>query len=185
MLTLFHDFTSPASAIAVQRVQRLADDGLGVAFEGFEAIGVDLSLPVTLDVLAEIERLAGAAAAEGLVLERPRSMPPTGLAHVVGDVADAAGLAASWRSTCYRAYWALGVDLADPTTLVELAGDAGLDATAVSAAVADRLVLAAVRRRMTVHRRNGVDGVPTILTSRTLVPGLLPADDLRALADLA
>ncbi len=185
MLTLFHDFTSPASAIAVRRVQRLADEGLGVVFEGFEAVGVAVALPVTLDVLAEIDRLALVAAAEGVTLTRPRSLPPTGLAHVVGDVAAAAGLAASWRSACYRAYWAQGADLADSRVLVGLAGDAGLDAAAVSAAVADRLALAAVRRRTTAHRRNGVGGVPTILASRTLVPGLLGADELRALAELA
>jgi len=47
-LTLFHDYTSPGSAVAVLRLQRLADEGLAVAFEGFEAIGLDTTLPVTL-----------------------------------------------------------------------------------------------------------------------------------------
>jgi hypothetical protein len=38
-LVLFHDYTSAASAVAVARVQRLADEGLAVAFQGFEAVG--------------------------------------------------------------------------------------------------------------------------------------------------
>jgi len=185
VLTLFHDFTSPGSAIAVGRVQRLADEGLEVVIEGFEAVGVDVAVAATLDVLAEVERLAPVAASEGVVLSRPRHLPPTGWAHVVADVAAAAGLAASWRSVCYRAFWSHGADLADPAVLTRLAADAGLDAAPVEAALADRLALASVRRRMTAHRRNGVGGVPTILASRTLVPGLLEPDELRGLASLA
>jgi 2-hydroxychromene-2-carboxylate isomerase len=183
-LTLFHDFTSPASAVAVARLQRLADDGLAVAFAGFEAIGVDVVLPVTIDVLAELDAVAAAADAEGVVLSRPRALPPTGLAHVVGELAEDAGLGASWRDTCYRAFWRESVDLADRAALVDLARDAGLDAPAVADALVDRGCLARVRRRMGAYRNEGVGGVPTILAHRTLVPGLLAEDDLRALAAL-
>jgi hypothetical protein len=51
--------------------------------------------------------------------------------------------------------------------------------------VADRARIAAVRRRSAARRADGVGGVPTILTQRTLVPGLLDEADLRALAGLA
>jgi len=184
-LTLFHDYTSPASAVAVARVQRLADEGLAVAFEGFEATGVDATLPVTIEVLAALDELGEAAAAEGLVLRRPPGLPPTALAHVVGTVAEEGGLGASWRDTCYRAYWARGAAIGDRAVLIELAAEAGLDTAAVATALNDRLFIASVRRRVGGHRRNGVGGVPTILASRTLVPGLLPDDELRALAALA
>src|SRR5690606_12298083 len=113
MLTLFHDYTSPASAVAVRRLQRLADEGLPVEFEGFEAIGVDATLPVTVDVVAALDDLAAVAAAEGVTLRRPRALPPTGLAHLVGDTAERVGLGASWRQVCYRAFWQDGADLAD------------------------------------------------------------------------
>jgi predicted DsbA family dithiol-disulfide isomerase len=182
---LFHDYTSPGSAVAVPRAQRLADEGLAVTFEGFEAVGVDTPLPVPLDVLAALDDLAEAAAAEGLALRRPRALPPTGLAHVVGTLAEQAGCGASWRQTCYRAFWSEGSDIGDRTVLLELADRAGLGHELVAAALDDRLLLSAVRRRTTQHRRNGVGGVPTILASRTLVPGLLPEPELRALADLA
>ena len=88
MLTLFHDYTSPASAVAVARLQRLADDGLPVEFEGFEAVGVDVTLPITLDVVAAVDALAETAAAEGLALRRPPGLPPTGLAHLVGALTE-------------------------------------------------------------------------------------------------
>lgn len=184
MLTLFHDFTSPGSAIAVARLQRLADDGLPVGFEGFEAIGVDVAVPVTLDVLAQIDALAKAAVAEGVTLRRPAALPPTGPAHVVGLLAESLGMGASWRQTCYDAFWGASADLADRGVLTRLATEAGLDADAAAAVIADRSRLAAFRRRSAGHRRDGVGGVPTILAQRTLVPGLLDEADLRALADL-
>ncbi len=184
-LVLFHDYTSPGCAVAVLRVQRLADEGLEVAFEGFEAIGVDATLPVTLDVVAAVEGLAKQAAAEGVELRRPANLPPTALAHVVGTVAEQGGRGAAWRETCYRAFWAEGAAIGERRVLVDLADRAGLDREQVATAVDDRLLLATVRQRMANHRRNGVGGVPTILASRTLVPGLLPIDELRTLAELA
>lgn len=184
MLTLFHDYTSPGSALAVARAQRLADEGLPVEFEGFESIGVDSALPVTVDVDAALADLAGAAAAEGMVLRRPPSLPPTAAAHLVGERAEAEGLGRSWRQVCYRAFWQDGADLADRDVLIGLAGTAGLDAGRVGRVLEQPGALATLRRRMGVRRRQGVGGVPTILAQRTLVPGLLADDDLRALAAL-
>ncbi len=182
MLTLFHDFASPTSAIAVARLQRLADEGLPVAFAGFDVTGVDVALPPGLDVLADLDRLAEEAAVEGIVLRRPAVLPPTARAHVVASVADAAGLGASWRQSCYRAVWADRRDVGDPAVLVDLASAAGLDPAAVRAALDDPALLASVRRRTAERRRDGVGGVPTLLAHRTLVPGLLTEADLRALA---
>ena len=184
MITLFHDYTSPASWVAVARLQRLADEGLPIAFDGFDAVGVDVDLPVTVDVLAAVEDLQDLAREEGITLRRPRSLPPTARAHVVGDLAERAGLGASWRNTAYEAFWSDGADLNDHATLLSLATLAGLQAGAVAYAIDDIAAVAAVRRQTTEHRRNGVGGVPTLLAQRTLVPALLPLDDLRALAKL-
>lgn len=184
MLTLFHDYTSPASAVAAFRVQRLADEGLAVEFKGFEAIGVDATLPVTSDVLAGVAELGGAAAAERLTLRPPGALPPTALAHLLGDAAEERSLGASWRQTCYRAYWERGLDIGNRHVLVALARLAGLDEMETRTALDDAGRLAAFRRRMGSHRRGGLGGVPTILAQDTLVPGLLPEADLRVLAGL-
>lgn len=182
VLTLFHDYTSPASAIAVARLQRLADEGLPVEFVGFEAIGMDVALPPSLDVLAAIDDLAEQARAEGVVLRRPAALPPTARAHAVGTLAEVVELGASWRQRCYSAFWADGADLDDPAVLVALAEQAGLDPAKVAGALEEPGFVTSVRRAAGQHRRNGVGGVPTILAQRTLVPGLLSEDDLRALA---
>lgn len=184
MLTLFHDYTSPASAVAVARLQRLADEGLAVEFSGFEAVGVDAILPVTVDVVAALAELSDAATAEGLTLRRPPAMPPTGWAHVLEALAVQRGLGASWRAVCYAAYWQRGVDLADHGVLEGLAVAAGLEVAEAAAALGDPGRLAAFRRSLAQHRRGGVGGVPTILAQRTLIPALLPDEQLRTLAQL-
>lgn len=186
MLTLFHDYTSPTSAVAVRRAQRLADEGLDITFEGFEAIGIDMVLPVTVDVLAEVERVGPLAAEEGVALARPAQLPPTTACHAVARVAAETGArqAAAWRSAAYGAFWRRGADLSSREVLLRLAEEAGLDASVALRALDDRTALVAVRQRTAQLRRNGVGGVPTILSQRTLIPGLLPEEDLRALAAL-
>lgn len=181
MLTLFHDYTSPACAVAVARLQRLADDGLAVEFVGFETVGLDAPLPPTLDVLAEIDLVADEAKAEGVELRRPAAMPPTARAHAVGTLADAHDLGAPWRRLCYRAFWSAGADINDVATLVDLAEAAGLPPEKVATAVTDGAFVASVRRAAARHRRAGVGGVPTILAQRTLIPGLLSEAELRDL----
>jgi predicted DsbA family dithiol-disulfide isomerase len=184
VLTLFHDYTSPASAVAVARLQRLADEGLPVEMVGLDAIGVDLALPVTLDVKAAVVDLAAPAQVEGIVLAEPALLPPTVAAHVVEAEAERAGLGASWRQVCYRALWEHGADLADERVLVVLGIQAGMERSVVEAALADRPRRSAFRRHSAARRADGVGGVPTLLAQRTLVPGLLAVSDLRALAAL-
>lgn len=181
MLTLYHDYTSAASAVAALRLQRLADQGLPVTFVGFEAL-VAAHLPVTLEVVAGIDELAHEAACEGLTLRRPPALPPTARAHLVGELAEAQGLGASWRVRCYRAFWEQGADLADPAVLRDLAAQTGLDPAVAAALVTDPGRVPAFRRTLMAHRRIGVGGVPVLLTHGTLVPALLPDADLRGLA---
>ncbi|MBW3620166.1 MAG: DsbA family protein [Actinobacteria bacterium] len=184
MLVCFHDYTSPASAVAVRRLQRLADEGLPVAFEGIDVLGVEVSLPVTLDVLAQLDQHRSAAADLGLRLRRPDVQPPTLAAHVVGDVAERLGLGAAWRSVAYRAYWEDARDIADHAVLAELAGAAGLPDGAAEAALGDTRLRLDVRRRMGARRSEGVGGVPVLLAGRTFVPALLPEAELRTLAGI-
>ncbi|MBW3605206.1 MAG: DsbA family protein [Actinobacteria bacterium] len=184
MLTLFHDYTSPASAVAVARVERLVGDGLPVQIVGTEVVGLATSLPITVDLLAELAVVATQADAEGIVLRRPRLVPPTAGAHLVEDVARQHGRDTAWRRRCYRAYWDQGADISDHTLLRDLAADVDLPPAEVDRAVTDRVALLSIRQRFAAHRREGVGGVPTISFDRTLIPGLLSEDDLRALVAL-
>lgn len=182
MLTLTHDVTSPASALAVARLDALADQGLPVQFRGIDVLGVDATLPVTLDVLAELERVQDRAEAAGIVLNRPSRRPSTARVHLVADLADDVGLGRAWRTGTYRAYWRDDADLADASVLEELATAIGLDRDTVATALADEAAVAAVRRRTNSARSEGIGGVPVLVAHGTLLSPDLDDDALWELA---
>lgn len=184
MLVLFHDYTSPASAVAVARVARLIADGVPARIEGTEVLGVQTTLPVTVDLLAELDAVAAQARAEGVVLRRPAGVPPTAAAHLIEDLATGLDRADAWRARCYRAFWTDGDDIGDHGVLRRLAAEVGLPAEEAARRIGDRMALLEIRQRFARHRRDGVGGVPTISYDRTLIPGLLDEADLRALAAL-
>ena len=184
MIVLYHDYTSPASAVAVFRAQRLADEGLPIQFQGIEALGVDAVLPVTLDVLSEIDSLGAEAVHLGLELKRPNALPPTAAAHVLGRWAEQSGLGASWRQTCYRAFWEQGADIASPAVLRAVALRAGLDGLEAEAVLEDPVRFRELRVGTAALRGEGIGGVPTIRAHSTLIPGLIAEADMRALAGL-
>ena len=182
MLTLFHDPTDPMSAVAVMRYTRLAEEGLPIDFEGFDSLGLDMAMPVDIGMLALIGRLEEEAAAEDIVLNRPTSRPPSALAHVLLHRTESTTLAHAMRRAVYRAYWTDGADIGDAAVLVDIAVGAGAERDTVAELLADRVALASRRREMGTHRREGVGGVPVVLASRTLIPGLM---DEQAIRDLA
>lgn len=184
MLVLHHDFTSPASAVAVLRLQRLADEGLDVGFSGVEVLGLDVAIPPTLDVLAELERWEGPAAELGLRMQRPRRQPPTLRAHLVATVADRHDLSSAWRLAVYRAYWETGADLHDAAVLTSLAVEHGLPGDEVATLLEDHARLTSLRRRMAAKRSEGIGGVPVLELDGTLVPATLTDAELRELASL-
>lgn len=185
MLTLHFDYPSPASAIALARLQPIADHGGAVEFVGMDSLGLDIALPPSLDLLAQIERHRDEATQLGLTLRRPSRQPPTLAAHLIGGLAQARGLGAAWRATCMRAYWTDDVDLSDESALRVLAAGVGLDDREVTARLEDRPMRLATRGRMTARRRRGIGAVPVLeVDGGVLIPADLPLDDLRTLAAL-
>ena len=184
MLVCYHDYTSPASAVAVLRLQRLAGSGLPVSFQGVEILGLAMAIPPSLSLLEELERHTDDAAGEGLALHRPERQPPTAPAHLVGELAEAAGAGDAWREACYRAYWEAGQDIGATRVLVEVAASAGLAPDEVHAALDDPLQVAGLRQRMATLRGQGVGGVPVLDAGGTFVSPFLPEDDLWQLAGL-
>jgi 2-hydroxychromene-2-carboxylate isomerase len=169
VLTLHHDITSPRSAVAVLRVQRLADAGHAVAFGAIDVLGVAVALPVTLDQLVELEQVSPAAAELGLVMRRPSLRPPTLDAHLVGEHAERSGLGAAWRLACLRAYFTDGVDVSDHDALVAIAGGIGLERTDVVGVLADTAARNELRAAMLARRALGIGGVPILEVDGTLL----------------
>lgn len=184
MLRLYHDYTSPASAVAVLRLARLAADGVAVEHVPLDVLGLDRSVPPTPALLDGLERHRAEMADLGLPPRRPDRQPPTLRAHLLGGLARDRGRGTAWRAACYRAFWRSGADLSDTDRLVALAEEVGLDVDAARRQVTDEEAAGRLRRRMARARREGVGGVPVLEMAGTFVPALLPEDDLRSLAAL-
>lgn len=184
MLVLYHDIPSAASLCAVLRLQVLADDGLPVTFRGFDVLGIEASIPATLADLEDWTTHRAQAADLGWDLPRPRVHPPTLTAHLVAELAEAAGLGAAFRLAVYRAHWLDDRDIADPGDLFDIAVGAGLDPTALQDLLNDPEGRHRLRRRMLVHRGDGIGGVPVLDASGTFVSPFMAEADLRHLATL-
>lgn len=182
MLILHHDVTSARSALAVLRLQRLADEGLPVRFRGIDVLGVDVALPVTLDQLVELEEVAPRAAALGLELRRPSLRPPTLDAHLVEEHAERVGLGAAWRRACLVAYWTDGEDLSDAAALRRIGVGCGLSGEDLDAVLADASARRELRAAMLARRALGVGGVPVLEVDGTLLPADVDDDVLEELA---
>jgi 2-hydroxychromene-2-carboxylate isomerase len=184
VLILHFDYPSPASAVALLRLQRVADAGGHVAFAGLDALGLASAVPPTLDQLVERERVAVQAAQLGLPLGRPSRRPPTLLAHLLGDLAEDEGRGTVWREACLRAYWTQDADLGDRDLLRSLAGGTGLDPAAVEEALRDPRRQLARRQQDLAVRRRGVGAVPVLELDGTFVPADLEDAALHELAAL-
>jgi 2-hydroxychromene-2-carboxylate isomerase len=182
VLTLHYDLTSPRAALAVLRLQRVADLGHPVSFRGIDVLGVDMALPVTLDQLAELEQVRDDAAGLGLEMRRPTLRPPTLDAHLVGVRAEEEQLGAAWRTACLTAYWRDGRDLADRAVLLELAEQEGLGHDGVAATLADVAARKELRARMLQLRQFGIGGVPVLELDGTLCSAELDEATLIGLA---
>jgi predicted DsbA family dithiol-disulfide isomerase len=185
LLILHFDYVSAPAAVAVLRLQQLADEGADVRFSGIDVLGLEVAIPVTLDQLEGIERARRPARELGLELGRPVTRPPTLAAHLVGELAASEGVGASWRERCLRAYWEQGRDLGAAGELTRLAEAAGLDPAAAAGLLADRPRRLQLRQRMLLARGRGIGGVPVLeVPGGTFVPADLPEADLRQLAAL-
>lgn len=184
MLILHHDIPSAASLVAMLRLQALADEGLPVHFEGFDVLGVEATLPATLDDLQDWQDHREAAAALGWDLPRPRRHPATLRVHLVGALAAERGLDAAWRLAAYRAHWLGDTDVSDPAVLLELAEDVGLDRAEVAALLDDDTSRHRLRQQMLARRGDGVGGVPVLQANGTYLSPSIDEGDLRALAAL-
>lgn len=184
MLTLHFDYTSPASVQALLRLQALAGRGALVEFVGIDALGLQATIPVTLDQLEELDRHRPQIRALGLEMRRPRVRPPTLGAHLVAGLAMAHDLGAAWRRAVLEAYWTRGLDVGSDEVLVELGAGIGLPADTVGGWLADRARRASLWRTMATERGRGVGGVPVLEFEGTLVPADLADEDLARLASL-
>jgi predicted DsbA family dithiol-disulfide isomerase len=110
---------------------------------------------------AIVERMTRIAAAEGLTFRLDRVRPGNTFdAHRVLHLARERGVQAEVKERLMRAYFSEGESIGSRTTLVRLAGEAGLEPREVRRVLAGSAHAAAVRADEDEARRQGVHAVP-------------------------
>jgi predicted DsbA family dithiol-disulfide isomerase len=111
------------------------------------------------------QRVSAAAAAEGLdyAMDRISRQPNTLDAHRLIKWAGDIGKAAEMKQRLMVLYFTEGADLTDHAVLAQAAGDVGLDADEVRAALATDRDTAAVEQEARQAKEAGIDGVPMFI----------------------
>src|SRR5579859_2670120 len=132
------------------------------------------------DAIANQRRLTDLAAAEGLDFHMDRTAGGNTFdAHRVLHLAAERGNQDAVKERLMRAYFSEGRAIADPATLAELAGEAGLDAAEVAAVLQGSEYEDAVRADERRAAQIGISGVPFfVVDGRYAVSGAQRADVL-------
>jgi predicted DsbA family dithiol-disulfide isomerase len=111
------------------------------------------------------QRVSAAAAAEGLTyaMDKISRQPNTLDAHRLIRWAAGIGKAAEMKQKLMDLYFTEGADLTHHSVLVQAAGDIGLDAEDVRAALASDQDVAEVEQEAQSAKEAGIEGVPTFI----------------------
>ncbi len=160
------------AADAGQTLDRMLADKYGVPLEQARAMN---------------ERVTRLAAAEGIEFRLDIARPGNTFdAHRLGHLAMSAGLGDRVMERFQAGYFCEGAAIGDPTVLLELATQAGLDPDDVRATLASDRYAEDVRADEALAAGLGIRGVPFFVVDRRLgVSGAQEADILRAALDQA
>jgi 2-hydroxychromene-2-carboxylate isomerase len=185
----WYDFVCPLSYVGQLRTAILVRHGLTVVelpFQGHPEIpleGIEAG-PRHAPMYAMLEREAKAA---GLPLRWPGRLPNTGRALAAAEWVRRNQPAAFAQLRCdlFAAHFALGEDLGDPAVIDKLAKQAGVETTALDAALASGVAEEAVAESEDLGYVHGVRRTPAWLISGQLISALRPASDFERMAKLA
>jgi len=126
--------------------------------------------------------LAATAAGEGIEMRFDiQRMGRTFDAHRLVHLGAEHGVQDAVKERLMRAYFSEGALMSDPETLVELAGEAGLDRDEVRSTLSSDRFADEVRGDEREARRLGISAVPTFVADRAIgVSGAQPAEQLLA-----
>ena len=131
------------------------------------------------------EPLATYAREAGLTMRRAPVSPSTWLAHEATEFAKEQGSQVALHKALYTAYWADGKNIGDMQVLLELAQQAGLDASAMEQALKEQRHKTQVWQQFEEAQSLGVNGVPAFVVGRYLFTGAQPYPLFQRVAKLA
>ncbi len=179
---LFFDYVDPLSyALELEVASIEAGSEIEVERRPFELNPPpgDLLDPAGTAWVMRWEEVADRFARHGLAVRRPPLLPWTRKAHELAMFARAHGAWTEVHRSLFRAFLVDSRDIGRVDVLVELAVDAGLDFTAVRAALDVDRYATEVESAQVEAERLGVQRVPTLLVRSRTIDWPVPGEDLK------
>jgi predicted DsbA family dithiol-disulfide isomerase len=121
------------------------------------------------------DRTRAAIEAAGLTYNPPEQIPNSRRALAVTELARERGLHAPVHDRLMHGYWSEAADIGDPTVLLDLVADAGLDRAEAEAATANGRYAERVLASTREAQLQGIHAIPAfVLDDRLLVMGAQP-----------
>lgn len=178
----FYDYVDPASYLVNHELRRLAPEaGVKLSPRPFEIRRPPAQVldPRDPEWNRYRNRMREEAERIGVELNPPDMIPWSRKAHELALLAREADRFATVHAAIYRTYFVDGRDIGRVDVLVQIGEDAGLERTAVKAALDVDRHLPDVREERSRAERLGVRGVPTLLAGEQKLEGFHPGDEIR------
>jgi len=174
VLDFYFDFASGYSYFAARRIEKLAaNHGCQLRWHPVmltaltHTTGVLPSPMVPMKWQYVLRDMQRTALADGIPLRPSKAFPQVllgpGRAMLWLRAEHGEELAQAFARTCFQAYYADGVDIADVAVLQGIAGGLGVDREAFTAGIGDPAIKEAFKRTGELALERGVFGVPFVL----------------------
>ena len=107
-----------------------------------------------------------------------KRMPNTLRALATAEYARQCGVLDAFRSAVMEAHWRNGLNIEDPDTIAQLAGDAGLDPDKAKTAGDDPEYVELIRNARLEYKSVHTGGIPTFVIASETVEGCVPFETL-------
>jgi predicted DsbA family dithiol-disulfide isomerase len=136
-----------------------------------------------LDVAERLGHMRQVADQLGLPFGQREKIYNSRLAQEVGKWAEKKGRGEQFHRAVFKAYFAEGRNIAEPTTLEAIGEQLGLDKTEVREIISSRSLRAEVDEDWQRARRLGIHAVPTFMLNDSYLVGAQPYDQLTHFVD--
>ena len=189
--TVFSDYICPFCFVGKRRAERLADElPLKPVWKGFEIHpetpleGVPLSNFSPAMVAGLESRIRMLAGEIGLEMKMPEMLSNSRLALQGAEFASEAGKADEYHEAVFTAYFQRAKDIGDIETLLDIAGEIGLDPDSFRSSLDSGEHFPALRASVREAHSMGLSGVPSyVFGERNIIVGAQPYEMLKAAAE--
>ena len=192
-IVMFSDYICPFCYIGFETVRRLKPEfNFELEWRGFqihpdwpaEGIPADKAREISSDPdsrRALWERISAMAETVGFSMRPPAILTNSRAALAATEFARESGRDEALEERIYRAYFNEGLNIGDPSVVVKLASETGLDSSEVADAIKSPKYELRLKNNALAANQRGVNGVPTFFIGEYPLVGAQSPDAMRSI----